>query len=335
MSRIAVVVPIRPTARSGNDVTAARWAGLLTELGHEVVTAPVIEAAEPDAATAAALADADALLVLHALRSAKVVEWWERRVPARPLIVALTGTDLYLDLPESPAARRSVEAADALIVLQRSAVDRLAGLDPSWAEKARVVHQSVDPALVPDRTPAPDELRVVVLAHLREVKDPLLAARAARLLPDSSRVVVHHVGAALDDGWRAAAETEAAENPRYRWHGELDHRAAMRMLATADVLACTSVEEGGANVVTEALAVGAPVIGTRMDGNTGLLGEDHPGLVPVGDHEALSELLARIEAEPELLAELQGRTDALRPITDPATERTALAEVVRLSGASA
>jgi glycosyltransferase involved in cell wall biosynthesis len=191
-----------------------------------------------------------------------------------------------------------------------------------------VVHQSVDPVTVPPRRPATGEFRVVVLAHLREVKDPLLAARAVRLLDPSSRVRVHHGGGALDAGWAAAAAAEMADNPRWVWHGDLVRSAAMALLASAHVLACTSVAEGGANVVTEAIAAGIPVIGTRIDGNTGLLGDDHPGLVPVGDERALGGLFHRLATDPAALAELQRRTDALASITDPATERRALASVL-------
>ena len=267
-------------------------------------------------------------MALHARRSAAVVRWWRNRPTRRPLVVGLTGTDLYIDMPADAAAMASVEDADALIVLQQRAVDRLSGLRPAWGAKSRVVHQSIDPATVPPRRPVGDEFRVVVLAHLREVKDPLLAARAVRLLDPSSRVRIHHGGGALDDDWANAAAAEVAENSRWVWHGELARPDAMELLATAHVLACTSAAEGGANVVTEAIAAGVPVIGTRIDGNTGLLGDDHPGLVPVGDERALSGLLHRLETDPAVLAELQQRIDALAPLADPATERRALAELL-------
>lgn len=339
MRRIVIAVPAGAAQRSGNEVTAHRWASLLRELGHEVATVVVTESTELDASTVRRLGHADTLIALHARRCAAAVDRWRDRADHRPLIVALTGTDLYLDLPSDRTARTSVATADAVIVLQRAALGRVAELDAGWRSKAQVVHQSVDPAGLPLHQARFDELRVVVLAHLRRVKDPLLAAAAARLLPGDSRVVVHHAGAALDAHWRAAAEAEMADNPRYVWHGELDRLAAMRLLATATVAACTSIAEGGANVVSEALAMGVPVIGTRIGGNTGLLGPDHPGLVPVGDHEALAELLGRLDHDPGFLDALQRRTDELGSLTDPAAERSALAAVLdsatRLSAGSA
>lgn len=332
MSSIVVAAPIRPSARSGNDVTASRWAAHLSALGHEVTIVPIDEELDgPGPSDVGWLDGADLLVTLHARRSAGLIRWWRRQYDRRPLVVALTGTDLYGDLPDgpsAPAAVAGVETADALVVLQRAAVARLDSIRPTWVDKTFVVHQSIDPGVIPARCRPDDEFRVVVLAHLRDVKDPLLAGRAAQTLPASSCVRVHHAGRALDEHWARAAREHADTNPRYVWHRELGHAGAMDLLASAHVLACTSLAEGGANVVTEAVAAGVPVVGTRIDGNTGLLGDDHPGLVPVGDHVALGELLGRLESDPSVLADLQHRTDRLRPITDPTTERRALADVL-------
>lgn len=312
--RLALIVPRRPGRTSGNSVTAARWARRLTELGHEV---DVVDGGPPPG-------DADVLVALHARRSAAAVRAWGTD---RPVVVALTGTDLYADLPGDPDARASVEAADALVVLQRLAVDRLAGWDTRWADKARVIHQSVDGPIVP-RDPDPTHFGVAVLAHLRDVKDPLLAAVAARALPATSRVRVDHAGAAHDARWAARARSEARRNPRYRWHGELDPPESRRLLARCRVLACTSRLEGGANVVTEAIAHGVPVVGTRIDGNVGILGADHPGLVEVGDAAGLAALFGRMERDGGFYRELEARSRELRHLTDPARERRGWADLL-------
>lgn len=93
-------------------------------------------------------------------------------------------------------------------------------------------------------------------------------------------------------------------------------------MATASVLACTSKLEGGANVVSEAVAMGVPVKGTAIDGNYGLLGADYPGLVPVGDAAALAARIDELESRPSTLADLEERVAALRIRTDPETERS-------------
>ena len=326
---VAVASPVRPGATSGNDVTAARWVRRLTELGHEVEDVPFDIAVDDPATVVAGRAnEADVVVALHARRCAQIVVAALELRPERPVVVGLAGTDIYRDLPDDADALGAVTMANRLVVLQGAAVERLAGWDPALAAKTHVVHQSVDPPL-PSRAPnRRTAFAVVVLAHLREVKDPLLAARAARLLPESSTVRVDHAGMAHDEVWAARARREADENPRYHWHGELRRPDALGLLARADVLACTSRLEGGANVVTEAIALGVPVVGTRIDGNTGLLGDDYPALVPVDDAKALAELLVELESDAAVYADLEARVADRRHLTEPANERAEWAGVL-------
>lgn len=321
--RITIAAPVRPGVSSGNDVTAARWGRRLRELGHGVAVVPLgPERGEGFTASAGddVGGDADVLVVLHARRCARAVGASRAARPDRPVVVGLAGTDLYGDLPDDTDARAAVDAADAVVVLQAKAVERLASLDPSWGAKASVVHQSVE-AVPVRRARRPDRFVVAVLAHLRDVKDPLLAARASRRLPPASTVRVVHLGAAHDRRWEELARAEMAENPRYEWRGEVPRAEALELLAGADVLACTSLLEGGANVVSEAIALGVPVIGTAIDGTTGLLGDDHPGLVPVGDERALARVIARLEGEPAAYSDLEDRMAARRHLADPELER--------------
>lgn len=321
---IAIASPRRPARNSGNDVTAERWAGRLRELGHRVVVVPVTDGTDdpPVPSPADLLSEVDGLVALHARRSSAPVSWWHTNRSDSPLIVCLTGTDLYRDMPDDPSAMASADAADRLVVLQEAAIDRLAGFDPALAAKAVAIPQSVAPPL-PPAAPTSDEFRVVVLAHLREVKDPLMAARAARHLSPHSRIMVHLAGDAHDDEWHQQAVDEEAANPRFRWHRGLARSKALSLLASGHLLACTSLLEGGANAVSEAIAIGVPVVGTEIDGNRGMLGADYPGLVPVGDDQSLSALLIRLEGEGDALDDLRRRTAALRPSTRPDVERSA------------
>jgi putative glycosyltransferase (TIGR04348 family) len=307
--RLEIVTPAPPReVHNGNRTTAERWRRLLAELGHDVVVTDAWSG-EP----------ADVLVVLHARKSAESAERFAAAHPDRALVVALTGTDLYRDLDGAPEAQRVLRRADALVVLQERGVARVPA---ELRDRVHVIHQSVVP---PAEQPPPrdDVFEVAVVAHLREVKDPFLAARAVRRLPAESAVEVVHVGAPLDDGSREEAEQEDAINPRWRWLGEHSHEETLRLVGRARLLAITSRLEGGANVVTEAAAVGTPVVATRIDGSVGLLGDDHPGYVPVGDADALATALRRAETDPVFYAALQRSTDALRPLVEPAAERSA------------
>jgi glycosyltransferase involved in cell wall biosynthesis len=160
-----------------------------------------------------------------------------------------------------------------------------------------------------------------VLAHLRAVKDPLLTARAARLLPSGSRVRVAHAGAALDAALERLARAEQEANPRYRWLGDLSRRRALGLLARSRLLSLTSCLEGGANVISEAVACSVPVVSSRIAGSIGILKRDYPGFFPVGDARALAALLERAERDRAFYRALRSRCAALRPLVRPERER--------------
>lgn len=315
---IQIITPAPAGSRAGNNVTASRWARLLTDLGHEVEVTRDLSGAP------------DLLVALHARRSADFIERFHREWPRRPLLVALTGTDLYHDLPTSHEARQSLDRATRIVVLQPRAVDALD--EPHWREKAEVIFQSAvasSSRLPPD----PEFFDVCVVGHLREVKDPFRTAAAARLLPPDSRIRVTQIGAALSPEYAQRAEQEERENARYRWLGDLPQDEAQRLLARSRLLVLTSQLEGGANVISEALAIGVPVVSSRISGSVGILGDDYPGYFTTGDTAELARLLRKLETDPGAYRKLEARCEALRPLVDPNRERAAWSTLLqRLTG---
>jgi putative glycosyltransferase (TIGR04348 family) len=310
--RITLVCPAPPGSRQGNRITALRWARILKSLGHRVRIRP-----EAD--------DADVLIALHARKSADAARAFRERHPERPLVVALTGTDLYKDLPGNPQARRSIAIADRLIVLQPAALARL----PAEARrKARVIHQSAIPPARRARR-ARESFDVCVLAHLRPVKDPFRAALAARLLSAASRVRIVHAGRSLTPALAARARAEMARNSRYIWVGERSHTAARALLARCRLLILSSRMEGGANVIGEAAVCGVPVLSSRIDGSIGLLGRHYPGFFPVGDTKTLAALLRRAETNARFRESLRCETNRIASLFRPARERRAWQSLIR------
>jgi glycosyltransferase involved in cell wall biosynthesis len=212
----------------------------------------------------------------------------------------------------------ALDVADRLVVLQPLA---LAELPRAHRQKATVILQSVEPiSYQPTRRRT---FRIVVVGHLRSVKDPFRTAMAVRKLPTSSRIEVLHFGAALSDSMRRRAVQEQARNSRYRWMGDRARSTVMRALGTGDLCALTSRSEGGANVVGEAIVMGTPVVSSRIAGSLGLLGLRYPGCFPVGNTAALTKLLLRSETDPLFYGRLRSACAQLAPMFDPERERNA------------
>ncbi|MGI8424185.1 MAG: selenoneine biosynthesis selenosugar synthase SenB [Chloroflexota bacterium] len=306
LKKVVIVCPAPPGSRKGNRVTATRWARFIREAGHRV---QIVQEYRDQRC--------DVMVALHARRSYDSIAQFRERRPGAPLLVALTGTDLYGDIRSDPLAKQSLEWATRLITLQPAGSQELPA---HLRHKVRVIYQS---CAAPPGTfqPRPDVFDVCVMGHLRAVKDPFRTAAATRLLPSSSRIRVLHLGGVIDSEMTQQAQAEMAANPRYRWLGELPRWRALRILARCRLLALTSLMEGGANVVTEALAVDVPVISSHIEGSVGLLGADYPGYFPVGQTRALADLLHRAETDPAYYATLVGHCRRLRSLADPARER--------------
>ena len=307
---ILLVGPAPPSSTYGNAVTATRWAEILRQLGHPVRVAQSYDGGEYQV-----------LVALHARKSAPAIRAFHTANPLAAIVIALTGTDLYPDLTAAGVDPSVLALAARLVVLQPRALDQL---DPAIRGRARVIVQSA-PA-ISRCPPRPDCFEVAFLAHLRGVKDPLRPAAAVRLLAAGSRARVTHAGEPIDTKLGENAAAESATNPRYDWLGPLRREAVVEILARSRLLLLTSRHEGGANVLSEALAAGVPVIASAIPGSTGLLGDDYPGLFPVGRADALAAALEAAEQDRHgYYGTLLGRCQALRPMVDPARERQAWA----------
>ena len=312
--RIAVVTPAGPGANNGNRVTANRWARILRGLGHRVSVAQQYDGR-----------DADLLVAVHAVRSAGAIQRFSEHRPGRPIVVLLAGTDIYGDLYGSEEGRRSARVADRLVTLQPLAIEELRGPDQ---RKARTIVQSAAPTVSPGPSLSARHFGVAVIGHLRLVKDPFRAALASHQVPASSGLRIVQGGRALSLDMARWAQREADANPRYRWLGAVPHWHARRVLRRAHAMVISSVSEGGANVVSEAVADSVPVLASRMPGNVGLLGERYPGYFPVGGTAELAGLLIHAEESIAFRHELVAAAAPLKPLIDPAYEAAAWRDLI-------
>ena len=313
--KISLITPAHKQSRSGNRTTAVRWARILKDLGHRV-----------DIALDYDDAPADAMVALHAWRSASSIARFSELHPDRPLIVALTGTDIYRFIDSHKSVTLgSIALADRLVALHDLAGE---AIPAKYRAKLHIVYQSALP-LPRGRAPVSRHFDVCVIGHLRDEKDSMRTAYAARLLPESSKIRVSHLGRAHDQSWASKARAEMARNPRYRWRGEVPGWAVRRAFASTRLMVLSSKMEGGANVISEAVVAGVPVIASRIPGSVGLLGADYPGYYPVGDAIALARVLRRAEVDAGFLASLARACKARAPLFTPKREVAAWRKLLR------
>ena len=293
-------------------MTALRWQGFLEELGYSV------EVTESWSG-----GDASLLIALHAYRSHQSIVAFKKQYPSRPLVLILTGTDLYRDIENHSEVIESMEMANQLIVLQSAAVDSVpAGL----RYKAQVIYQSVEINTADLLTK--DDFVVSIIGHLREEKDPFCVVRSLPFLPSASKITVKHLGQAMNSQMKDQAAKINATIDRYEWLGEVSHADALKVLSQSRLMVISSRMEGGAHVVSEAIALGIPVIASDIPGNRGLLGEDYPGYYPVADANRLATLLYRAENTPAFYASLQKCINLRRALIKPAREKKSIHELV-------
>lgn len=316
MPTLCIVSPALADANNGNWQTAQRWAHMLA--GQYKTR---ISSVWPDGQ------DADAMLALHARRSAPSIAAWAQTHPTRPLVLALTGTDLYHDIHHDADAKQSLQLAHALIVLQDLG---LAELPPALHNKAHVIYQSS--TALPSVTKTTAHLRVLMVGHLRDEKNPQLLWQATQALSADDGIYIDHIGKALNPALAQQAQHVAGQCSHYRWLGEQPHAHTRRSIQRAHVLVHPSHLEGGAHVIMEAVLSGTPVLASRVSGNVGMLGADYAGYFEPGNNHQLASLLRECRhtqtQEDGLLAKLTQACQTRAALFQPEREQADLCALI-------
>jgi putative glycosyltransferase (TIGR04348 family) len=319
---IVIVSPALASANNGNWHTAARWARFLRPHYRVDIT---LNWHEPDSI------DLDsqpaAMIALHARRSADSIARFAAAHPSKPLMVALTGTDVYRDIQSDVTAKKSLKLATHLITLQDMAVREL---PQRLRARVAVIYQSARSlSAVAHKAPP---FTAVMVGHLRDEKDPATFMRAAVLLNEQQPTLrFEQIGNALEPELAALIAQTQSLNPSYRWLGNLPRATARQHIRRAHVLVIPSRMEGGANVIIEAVTSGTAVLASRISGNIGMLGRDYAGYFELGNAQALAALIERCSKEPKFLTKLQRQCAMRAPLFAPSAERSALTELVKLA----
>jgi glycosyltransferase involved in cell wall biosynthesis len=228
--------------------------------------------------------------------------WWQRAIPSRSPIEWAAGT---------VGANMVVCSSEAAAVAQRQLHPRL---------PTAVIHPGTDIARVRSRRGDGAQLRTWLgvgmgplvgnIGRLQEGKGQEVflraAARVAAHRPDTTFVVVG--GAVL--GWEGdypqrlealAAELGVADRTRF-----VGHQADVHPWFDAcDVVVHASWGESFGQVLTEAMALGRPLVATAAGGPTEIIEDEISGLlVPPGDDGAMAASIVRVIEDRELRVRL-------------------------------
>ena len=304
--QISIVTHTTSDSLAGNRVTTNRWAKIFRNLGHQV---SINKSADKS----------DVLIAIHAERSARKFLQFQKTCPSRPTILLLAGTDIYAPTGFSNLANDVLKNADHLVTLETNALQRL---NAKLRRKATTIMQS---AIPPNTKPKPLQscFEISLCGHLRAVKQPFMATEAVVALPSSTKVKINHYGNALNKSMHRAAMRWTRNCKRYRWAGPKPHWQTRRLVARSRLSINTSLIESCANSIVESIVAGTPVLASDIEGNTGLLGKNYPGLFAADSVEQLTDLICRAECDRDFLKLLKNRCNKIAKKLTPRVERTA------------
>ena len=312
--RIIQVTPSAQSSKSGNLNTAKSCAHIFLSLGHSVSTITDYDDRS-----------ADMMVAIHAWRSARAIERFKALYPEKPLVVCLAGTDINEFIHSHPKPTlKSMELADAMVCLH----DLVKEITPiSLQSKLHVIFQSAKPLIGPRRF-SDRNFNICVISHLREIKDPMRTALAVRTVPNQSKIKVTHLGMAHDGRSAAKAIREMEQNPRYVWKGEVLGWQVRQELKRSHLMVISSRAEGGANVISEAVVAGVPVIASKIDGNVGLLGKNYRGYYPVGNTRELRKVILKAEKDKVFFQSLTKQCNSIKSKFTAEREQKSWAELI-------
>jgi glycosyltransferase involved in cell wall biosynthesis len=223
-------------------------------------------------------------------------------------------------------------SASSLLASMNGSLD-IAGNPPP---KIVTVYNGVDLAEFPARPEEPTEPRLLSVGRLIEKKGfEILLDACAILQQQGNRFACDIVGSGP---LKAALQRQIARlglSPVVRLHGERPHEQLLPIYkqAMVFVLPCVLSANGDRdilpNVLKEAMAVGVPVVTTRLGGIEELVAHGQTGLlVEPGDSRALAEAVGQLLADAELRRRLA--TNARKVVEERFDVKTSFARLKEL-----
>ena len=245
------------------------------------------------------------------------------RLTGIPFSFTAHGHDLHVDTRMLAQKLAAARFAVAISDYNRDLMIQECG---EWARsKVAVVHCGIDPSVfdATSRSTASDAtLKILCVGRFDEVKGhPVLVEACRKLSERGIPFVCDLVGAGPRRSEVEALIERAGLTGRVRTLGPRPRLEVVRLLSECDVFALPSVmaangeREGIPVSLMEAMAMGIPVVSSKLSGIPELVENEVSGiLVKPGDATAFSEALEKLAREPSLRAQLgeAGRLKVLR-----------------------
>ncbi|HMS18816.1 MAG TPA: glycosyltransferase, partial [Planctomycetota bacterium] len=271
--RVALVSDAWGSSERGNGTTVERWRLLCPEIIQPVRTGdPPPEGPPPDLVHG-----------YHVIRGGLAA----RRLASHygcPLVMSLGGTDLAavaLGLPERLAVLSALDGVAVLTGAFPSFEAPFQGQVPFITVPRSIPCPSeVGPLRAPDGT-----IRALLVAGLRPVKDVLYAIELARTLRSHGLPIrLTILGARSDEAYAQQVDQSLRGLEGIHLLRNVPHHQMELVYRSHDVLWNTSLHEGGANAILEAVSFGLPVFLRSVLGNRDyFLPHSPPGLLFDGD----------------------------------------------------
>jgi glycosyltransferase involved in cell wall biosynthesis len=246
---------------------------------------------------------------------------WAQMICKSSYSITTHAKDLYQDdRIGSPGLRNKLSLARFVVANSNySAAGLRAVFNGDAPTKIFTIYNSVDLAAFPRRLSEPSEPLIFSAGRLVEKKGFADLIKACRLLKDwgvsfnCEIVGSGPLGASLDECIANLGLEKTVKLRGQRPHRELGHHYLKAMVFA---LPCVVADNGDRdilpNVLKEAMAVGVPVVTTRLEGIDELVTHEETGLlIKPGDIEGLAKCLQRLLTDAELRRRLADRARQL------------------------
>jgi len=238
----------------------------------------------------------------------RMVSFWVGRNLPRPLtdpfhtIVDAT-RDVVLDPPRMDLFKRTLEAADRIVVVDKEAYEMYADLvDES---KLRTIPLGVDPDVFEYSEPD-DSHELVAIGSLRERKGYDILFEALEQIQQEYPEVHLHVfgdGPLEDELIAQVKRLDLDENVTF--HGYVDQSIVREYLSRARAFIHPSRSEGFSLVRLEAMSSGCPVVVTNVSGANEMVRDGEEGfVVPIESPEPIADAVTTLLSDYELTKQI-------------------------------